>query len=377
MSSHVLLAACREEEQAHEDPEASPPSGVFSTALLQCLKALPLESVTYWALFDQLNARLFKDHPDLRLVQNPQCEGENRNRVLFDGKSDRHGKRGFKLIVNNEGKFKVDAGRMHGVDLGTEFSIQDAVGDTSPRINHRILVAQEVWAGTTILGRRPGDSEFAVLTGARAFISRFTHDESELKVYLEESEADSPALGEVRLLSRPDESQHPAYRIILVDSRSVADVVLRQAGGNVIIERLDPLLSTYADRTVPIAMHESRLEHLPFILDSVAHFKYHLEHHYLCETLRTVSAPHTDDPLSGITIQIHRLSKEPDDRVLDLDAGNLLVDNHANLVSDEEADYGIAIINKSGYDLFPYLFYFDPSDYSIQVGRLGNDFTAE
>ena len=109
----------------------------------------------------------------------------------------------------------------------------------------------------------------------------------------------------------------------------------------------------------------------------MAHFKYHLERHHLSETLRTVSAPHTDDPLSGITIQIHRLSKEPDDRVLDLDAGNLLVDNHANLVSDEEADYGIAIVNESGYDLFPYLFYFDPSDYSIQVGRLGNDFTAE
>ena len=71
MSSHVLLAACREEEQAHEDPEASPPSGVFSTVLLQCLRALPLESVTYWALFNQLNARLFKDRPDLRLVQNP------------------------------------------------------------------------------------------------------------------------------------------------------------------------------------------------------------------------------------------------------------------------------------------------------------------
>ena len=63
MSSHVLLAACREEEQAHEDPEASPPSGVFSTALLQCLIVAALSANPRLASseFRMLLHRLFED----------------------------------------------------------------------------------------------------------------------------------------------------------------------------------------------------------------------------------------------------------------------------------------------------------------------------
>ena len=33
----------------------------------------------------------------------------------------------------------------------------------------------------------------------------------------------------------------------------------------------------------------------------------------------------------------------------------------------DEASYGIRIVNDSDYDLYPYLFYFDPSDYSVLV----------
>ncbi|EPS97164.1 hypothetical protein FOMPIDRAFT_1084745, partial [Fomitopsis schrenkii] len=37
----------------------------------------------------------------------------------------------------------------------------------------------------------------------------------------------------------------------------------------------------------------------------------------------------------------------------------------AATITDLQALYGLKIVNDSGFDLFPYLFYFDPEDYSI------------
>ena len=39
-------------------------------------------------------------------------------------------------------------------------------------------------------------------------------------------------------------------------------------------------------------------------------------------------------------------------------------------VTDLRWLYGLNIVNDTGFRLFPYLFYFDPSDYSVQVSQL-------
>ncbi|KAJ7137993.1 peptidase C14, caspase domain-containing protein [Mycena epipterygia] len=75
MNSHVLLAACREQEKAYEAiSDAGKPYGFFTDSLVKQLCEKP-NRVTYAELVGRL--------PTL-YNQNPQCEGVNKNRFLFD-----------------------------------------------------------------------------------------------------------------------------------------------------------------------------------------------------------------------------------------------------------------------------------------------------
>ncbi|THH06053.1 hypothetical protein EW146_g9733, partial [Bondarzewia mesenterica] len=152
------------------------------------------------------------------------------------------------------------------------------------------------------------------------------------------------------------------------DSRPKADIVIGMGpNGELLIDRLDVHISTYADRVVRVPL-DGKLDRLPSILDAIAHFNFHLGRSHSSGVLRGASDIREDDPLKGVTMEMHRLSggilwdRKPKE-----DAENLLIDNRAKLSLDEGAPYGIKIVNRSTLDLYPYLFYFDPSDYSIQT----------
>jgi hypothetical protein len=51
----------------------------------------------------------------------------------------------------------------------------------------------------------------------------------------------------------------------------------------------------------------------------------------------------------------------------DLQIGNMIRDGAVQVTSKAGAKYGFTIRNTSHKDLFPYLFYFDPQTYTIQV----------
>ncbi|KAJ7138012.1 peptidase C14, caspase domain-containing protein [Mycena epipterygia] len=76
MNSHVLLAACREQEKAYEaTSDAGKPCGFFTDSLVKQLREIEPNRVTYAELVGRL--------PTL-YDQNPQCEGTNKDRFLFD-----------------------------------------------------------------------------------------------------------------------------------------------------------------------------------------------------------------------------------------------------------------------------------------------------
>jgi len=145
-----------------------------------------------------------------------------------------------------------------------------------------------------------------------------------------------------------------------VDSQSDADVVIKKSGRELTIERQDALIPRYASRTAHIALDEE-FNLLP-ILNAIAHFNHHLGRHGCNNPLQNVVRD-DHDTLKDVTMEFYRLTT---DMVPDTTVGNLLVDNQVTLQADEDAEYGIAIFNNSKYDLFPYLFSFDPSEYRIE-----------
>ena len=353
----MLLAACGEKQVAYEtrSPEHGP-RGAFTDALVNQLRQAMLDRITYSDLIDSL--------PDL-IHQRPQCEGSNKDSVLFDGKVvNARSKQLFRLRMAR-GKFEVEAGRIHGVTLGTEFLIQDPNAEWD---HLGVLVAEVVLANSSILVHRSEDAEFVVPIGAKARLSDWKNSQSILRVFVN---PDSSHLLANSLAGK--EAKNSGYSVSTksftrVDSPLNAHLSLSlTADGELHIQRLDSLISNHACNPVRFAL-KNGLDHLPSILDAISQFRYHLERNRSNDFLQPVSEHLEDDTAGMVTLQLYRLKRtEAGFRVPDRDNGDLFRANVARLKAEEGVKYGIEITNHSPHDLFPYLFYFDPSDYSIQV----------
>ncbi|KAJ6622313.1 hypothetical protein B0H10DRAFT_907875 [Mycena sp. CBHHK59/15] len=66
----------------------------------------------------------------------------------------------------------------------------------------------------------------------------------------------------------------------------------------------------------------------------------------------------------NVGLKMYRLDRRPENGAMNPDKNNIFNKNIARLVASQ--NYGIKIVNKSDYSLYPYLFSFDPSDYTIE-----------
>jgi hypothetical protein len=97
---------------------------------------------------------------------------------------------------------------------------------------------------------------------------------------------------------------------------------------------------------------------LPNALSGIAHFNYFLEQRHQ----GVLSTPTAISPLNGVSLEVYRLEGIFPNR-----ERNLVVDNKVSLKSDPALNYGIIIRNTTAYELFPYLFAFDATEYTIHV----------
>ncbi|KAI0341531.1 hypothetical protein BDW22DRAFT_1485511 [Trametopsis cervina] len=117
--SHILLSACDSREKSWELHGR----GIFTKALLKALKEVSVNNpITYTDLLDRIPRFMNK-----RIVQNPQCEGLQRDRYLFQKK---RAMRGYVFKVQSDGtKYIMHAGEGHGITEGSGFSLRFYDGD--------------------------------------------------------------------------------------------------------------------------------------------------------------------------------------------------------------------------------------------------------
>ncbi|KAJ7138041.1 caspase domain-containing protein [Mycena epipterygia] len=338
MESHVLLAACGQQQRAHESISASgEPCGFFTNSLIEQLRRIGPDRITYEELVERL--------PSYALAaQNPQCEGANTDRFLFDVERRVHDPRTYALTVREDGTLEVDTGSIYGVVVGTEFvPARDSRGEQEPQL---VLVAVSVNLGSSILIPTVPLKDLIFPAGTRLIVSDWKNDAVMIKVYVDASE--------IPQFTIEDASVQPRVsKFLVVDSPNNADLAVRRMSeGEFSITRLDPKLSQSVTQDVKL---DIQVEHLPCVLDAVAQFNYFLESH------------NANDPLGNeVKIEMYQLGGEYGAHVPNLDIGNLLIDNEARFHLGPEDKYGFAICNYSQYDLFPYLFYFDPASYTIE-----------
>jgi Caspase domain len=351
MLSHVLLAACCQHQCAHEVTTADgTPCGFFTDNLLKQLRIVDLERVTYADLLNPL--------PEL-INQKPQCEGVNKTRYLFDGKMSAMDPKAFKLVEAG-GHITVCIGSIQGVVVGTEFAVHGLDSTPSSPVILGTLVALSVGLDSSKLNLCPGADKFDIPEGAMAVVSDWKYNAFPLKVAVELGAEDrlARALFPDRDITQGDQVQGSG--IVQVLGRANADIVVKRKSATteiLCIERLDSLIPKYAG-VITQFDPVNKLNHFGCIFHAIAQFNYHLARH------------RADDPFEQrVSLELFRLSKQSgsSEWVPDEGVGNLLGNNDARVQADEEARYGLAITNRSRHDLFPYLFYFDPSDYSILV----------
>ncbi|KAF7366571.1 ICE-like protease (Caspase) p20 domain protein [Mycena sanguinolenta] len=347
-TTHVWLAACAANESAREivfaEPQRQVVRGRFTKSLIEHLRKVDLENTTYMELLDHLPAWS---------GQTPFCGGDRRNQLLFDKKYPQTGRSAISLTAMDDDvaygqTWRVSVGALAGVVPGTEFSMLD-------RDNHAVctLVAQTVKVAETILILKDGESPAVLIPGnVRAVLSDWKNDEMIMRVYVSEGFPHIATLF-------PTECLRLQQGFVQAPSRQDAQIALRipeDDADTVVVERFTTIiLECEAEARFPLSPLTTALQ-WSAALNGIAHFNYFLERR------------HGSAPLNGVSLEVYRLVGDFPTRKPDRSVGrngNLVIDNRALFKSEYGAKYGISIRNASSYELFPYLFAFDPTNYTI------------
>lgn len=342
-TSHVLLAACGQNEAACEFKyhDNNLIHGRFTKELISWLRRVPLENTTYTELLN---------HLPVWPGQTPQCGGSNKDELVFKRNYPLTGRRALALTPQMSdagipGSFRVNIGTVEGIVPGTEFAVR-----ASNNSFLCTLVAHSVQIECAIL--IPKHMPVTIPEGSRAVVSAWKNNAMVLHLYLHPNFPYTSYLFPTTKIT-----YQPTWRrYVQAQSLATADILVRAECQEVVIERLTS--------TMIVCQRETRFSlngntaHLPTVIDGIAHFNYFLERHnrsYLLE---------------GVALEMHRLMGWYPGRIPDLTVGNMVVNNEVRFSAQADARYGFTIRNPSPEDLFPYLFFFDPDDYTIQVSNI-------
>ncbi|KAJ7694620.1 caspase domain-containing protein [Mycena rosella] len=356
-TSHVLLAACREDETAQEIRYTDTSvHGRFTEELLYQLRRATLTNTTYTDLLDLIPAWS---------EQHPHCAGARKNRLVFDRKHPETGVRSMPLMARKEPapqmepapqqpssrenqeilaeSFRVAMGSVEGVVPGTEFDAYEGGAFVAT------LVARSVQMSHSILVEK--DNKPIELNALRVSVSDWKSHDMILRVYTPD---EFPHTSDLFPTHVPRYEQRRKY--VQATSPEKAGIVIRSGGkaDDIVIERLtSTILEVQRETRFSLQGNPARL---PDVLSGIAHFNYFLKQH------------NGSAPLQGFSLEMHRLLGEYPARKKDTTVGhhgNMVENDEARWISQGSDKYGFTIRNESAEDLYPYLFYFDPNKYTI------------
>ncbi|KAJ7315530.1 caspase domain-containing protein [Mycena albidolilacea] len=328
MGSHVLLAACRDSQRAHEtwSTGESRVRGRFSESLERNLKKANLETTTYRDIIDRVDRWTF---------QEPQVEGEHKDRLLFNGTYPHRPGSSWPIIKGaSPGCIRVAVGSVEGVVMETEFRVECTTNSTVGYF--RVHKVELDYSDLEAKSKNTHPIAQFIPGEAKAKVSSWNNDQMVLRVF-PDSTTDN-VIGET------------TNRRFIKTNRETAHIELSQSiPGSFVVTWLSGTLQEFIPGGTALSLKPGIL--LADAIDVVAHFNYFLNVH------------HGGTPIEGVTFEMHVLEGE-------LFKGRMRVGE--NLIKakvahvQEGVRYGITVYNQSQYILYAYLFYFDADNFSIQ-----------
>ncbi|KDR67569.1 hypothetical protein GALMADRAFT_147105 [Galerina marginata CBS 339.88] len=343
LSSHVLLAACSAKELARE----SHGRGQFTRSLENALKTVSPDQITYIQLLDRLQ--------DIS-EQNPQLEGDHKDRIVFNSKAAVRVRDSFKISLDESGNYILQAGTADGVCLGAEFTVYADHGGLLKEPSLGVMVPDTIRPFETVM--RPLSEPGPSFDKAALAVQTRAGDQEELKVYIP---LEAPLIPVFKAtLMQMKTSGDDRHRIALVDDRSVAHLAVERDNDKIAFIILDERVTAHGLTKCPYTA-DAVAEQLIPVLQGAAHYHYHLNRSYL------------NSEKIGIEVEFFKLEfsgqlDESTSRLLRRPYGdNMLKDGIITIPIRDGVNelFGIRITNKSKKDLYPNIFYFDNSELSV------------
>ena len=242
-------------------------------------------------------------------------------------------------------------GTARGISMGAEFEVYHQ--DSGHLLG--IVVASELSPFSTTLYAK--EARFALEGDGVALQTSTGTEEHVLRIHVADEE--------LKTLVKKIERTDPNHRIIQLVERDQAEFGMALEDGKVVFDIFDPLVTKYGLTRMPFTL-EPTLETISPVLRAADHFYLHLR--------RTPKVE--DDTEKGLAnyVEVEVAEMEHDGTTYDDNLEPVLSPSGAGWKRGKEFDvqiidsgtiYGWKIINKCSVALYPALFYFDNSDWSI------------
>ncbi|KAF7349157.1 hypothetical protein MVEN_01438000 [Mycena venus] len=369
MGSHVLLAACSEAMLAQESPDDNGQKrGNFTRTLLEFLRSPIVQgaAITYTELISRL--------PDLPGAQYPQCDGDNRSRIMFDGKAPKKSKVLYHVTVNHKLGATLQAGEAQGITKNAIVSIFSSSNMTVPVGQ---LQVAKTGACSSSLQKIPGERPFEIPPSAWATLTK-AGDGVDISVAVPLE--DSFLLLFLKIVQEMEVQRPEKRNILAVDSNPALklkyELALATENSQVTFQIGDSECRkeglTRIPYTTKLPLTQSDADGLYTVLAYAADFFFHLSR----------SNNNGKNALAGrLKLEAHTLEEkflgaDPDrfsrDPVLMPSSPNLVADDRKLYAEagDEydniDTKYGFRLVNNSERNLYVWAFMFDMSSLAIR-----------
>jgi len=370
--SHVLLAACEPDQEAQERPTIG---GLFTAALLKALKETDITRLTYKGLID----RVLKEpslHPSgsvesvqiwtmltisVNRNQRPRCEGPHSHRLLFNSKVLLSPPNIFEAEYMTSARRKgitiKKAGTFLGIEEHTKFKFWPEGEDSDSPLAFCALVKTT----EPFQSRIPDPSSSRHSTRLYAQVLSPSRKMKGL-VYLPQEVASLPCFQE--LFNPPDKSFSLDNVMTPTSSKEQSQLALHLTNEGKIgftIRLPSGDMQSIQSEVCPTT------DQVYKALKTIADFCYHRDR----APERLPSRDSCGGPPTQFSLEVCRVMRDPHKGLIPSGPQNLISNGELMIQIDGSNDdaYGIKLHNKIKRPVFPYLFYFNQSTFSVSEYR--------
>ncbi|THU79034.1 hypothetical protein K435DRAFT_973293 [Dendrothele bispora CBS 962.96] len=349
LRSHVLLAACMSGQTAKERHQR----GAFTYQLLELLKEQGVDRLTYKDVVMRL--------PDLPL-QNPQCEGDNQTRTLFNAKviSPYRALFTIRAASSGPGQYILDAGEAHGITNRTQFAVY------KDRKMKELLGSVIAWEVTAFNTRCTTTGDNFTLPETAYALQTHVGESQDIRLFVEANDGFLDLFVRIAKEMQLTNAGKRSFRLVNTPNDE-PDLAISAKNGFVQFHVMEQTCRDNGLTMMPfkdIRVQDTDL--LITILHSAADFYWNLHHsnkqgvlskRVTLECLKLIESAEVDENFDPILVP----QRAENGQQVNLNVGGTII-----IDVEEPAKYGFRINNPSDIPLYAALFYFDVSDLSVE-----------